>query len=177
MMVMDSDGTNSTTVRKARVPGYINYWDWSPDDSRVVFTEDRSPSGFGETDTYVMNEDGTCVKQLTKAPGDDLQATWSPDGEEILFGSDRKGGGIYTMKTDGTDETRVLKVPKELGELIALDEFRSAWSPDGKKIVWTVKYEGATGSKIYVMNADGSGLTAIHSKLEMAPYVDWQPVR
>lgn len=176
LMVMNADGTNSTVVRKGPIPGFINFWDWSPDGSQVVFTEDRSPSGFGQTDTYVMNPNGTCVEQLTEAPGDDLQATWSPNGEKILFSSDREGHGIYTMNPDGTEETRVLKAPKELGELIALDEFRSAWSPDGKKIVWTVKYEGGTGSKIYVMNADGSGLTAIHDELEENPYVDWQPV-
>lgn len=177
LMVMNSDGTDSTTVRRARVPGYINYWDWSPDGSRVVFTEDRSPTGYGQTDTYAMNPDGTCVNRLTEAPGNDLQATWSPDGEKILFGSDREGGGIYTMKPDGTDEARILKAPQELSEYAPVEEFRSAWSPDGKRIVWVGKYDGDTGSKIYVMNADGSGLNAIHSKLEMAPYVDWQPVR
>ena len=80
------------------------------------------------------------------------------------------------MKPDGTDETEILKAPQALGELKPLEEFCLACSPDGRQLVWTVKYKGNTGSKIYVMNADGSGLTAVHGKLEMAPYVDWQPV-
>ena len=79
------------------------------------------------------------------------------------------------MKPDGTDETMVLKAPKEL-ELAPLDEFLLAWSPDGRKIVWTVKYDGYTGSKTYVMNVDGSGLTAIHDELATATSLDWQPV-
>jgi len=77
------------------------------------------------------------------------------------------------MNPDGTDQTRILKAPPDES---GLDTVRPAWSPDGKKIVWTGKYEGDVGTRIYVMNADGTGLTAIHDELEWATHPDWQPV-
>lgn len=170
--VMDADGTCANTVLK-QADGYVGLSDWSPDGEKMLLSVDRSSSG-GELDTYAMDRDGTDLRQLTDAPGDDSGAGWSPDGEKILFGSNRKGSGIYLMNPDGTGVVRVLKAPQELS---GVDTLRPAWSPDGKKIVWTGKYEGDVGASIYVMNRDGSGLTAIHEKLSQASTVDWQPVR
>jgi len=171
--VMKSDGTDATTVRKGPSPGFIGMSDWSPDSSRILFMVDRSYTG-GEIDTYVMNEDGTCVKQLTDASGDDTGPRWSPDGKKILFGSNRKGGGIYLMNPDGTDQTRVLKSPPGLAEM---NGFTPIWSPDGKQIAWTGKYAVTNdNAKIYVMDADGTSLTAIHGELETETVLDWQPV-
>lgn len=172
LSAMNSDGSNVTTIRKGPSPGFIGMADWSPDGSRIVFMVDESYTG-GEIDTYVMNADGRCVEQLTDVSGDDSGARWSPDGERILFGSNRNGGGIYLMNPDGTDQMRILKTPP--GES-GLDTFRPAWSPDGKKIAWTGKYEGDVGTRIYVMNPDGTGLTVIHDELETASSLDWQPV-
>lgn len=172
LSVMNSDGTEFTTIRKGPSPGYIGMSDWSPDGSRIVFVVDKSYTG-GQIDTFVMNEDDTCVKQLTDVSGDDATARWSPDGKKILFGSNRKGSGRYLMNPDGTDVERILQEPPSVA---GADALRPAWSPNGKKITWTAKYEGDIGSKIYVMNADGSGLTAIHGELETATSLDWQPV-
>ena len=89
-----------------------------------------------------------------------------------MFGSNRKGG-VYVIYPDGTQERRVLKAPSEE---VGLDTFRPVWSQDGKKIAWTGKYEGDIGTKIYVMNPDGSGLSAIHDELKTATGLDWQSV-
>ncbi len=169
--VMNADGTCANTVRK-KAGGYIDLNDWSPDGERMAIGVDRSSSG-GEIDIYAMDTDGKHLRQLTDTPGDDSGARWSPDGEKVLFGSNRKGGSIYRMDPDGTDEARILKAPPDAP---GMDTLGPAWSPDGKEIAWTGKYEGDTGTRIYAMNANGSGLTTIHDELATATSLDWQPV-
>ena len=171
--VVNVDGTALTTLRQGPDGGFIGMSDWSPDGSRIAFAVDTS-SGGGELDTWVMRVDGSCARQLTDTPGDDSGARFSPDGKHILFGSNRDDGGIYRMAADGTDVTRVTTAPRDAS---GLDTFRVAWSPDGRRIAWTGKYEGNLGTKIYVMKADGTGSTAIHDRLDTATSIDWQAFR
>lgn len=41
-----------------------------------------------------------------------------------------------------------------------------------RKIAWTGKYEGGIGTRIYVMNPDGGGSTAIRDELKTATVLD-----
>ena len=71
---------------------------------------------------------------------------------KILYGRD---GAIFTANDDGTGETRL--TPNNTG-------YEAAWSRDQSKIAFSVN-DGLSvnlpGYDIYVMNADGSGLTNI----------------
>ena len=54
-------------------------------------------------DIYVVNFDGTGMRQLTDAPGYDAEASYSHDGKHIVFASRRSGRmQIYTMLANGT---------------------------------------------------------------------------
>lgn len=61
--------------------------EWSPDGTRIAFNSLRN----GQFDIFVMNLDGTDVRQLTTNPGKDFLPRWSPDGKSILFHSDAGG--------------------------------------------------------------------------------------
>jgi WD40-like Beta Propeller Repeat len=116
----------------------------------IAFSSDRS----GDFEIYTMNPDGSDLKRLTNAPGNDGPARWSPDGTKIVFSSDRDGNGeVYTMNADGSGQTRLTNDP-------ALDSLPS-WSPDGTKIAFTRLPQQTANAEIYVMNADGSGQTQI----------------
>ncbi|MDH4112224.1 MAG: hypothetical protein OEV60_06000, partial [Actinomycetota bacterium] len=73
----------------------------------------------------------------------------------IAFASDRDGDfEIYSIKPDGTG---LLQLTSD-----AADDDDPAWSPDGTRIAFVRKGSCATSCKaIWVMQADGSGQTAV----------------
>lgn len=85
---------------------------WSPDASKITFSSDRAEAG--NADIYVMNADGSGVKRLTDAPGEDRGTSWTSDSKRIVFHSSRDASDshrfdIFTMKPDGTDQTKILE--------------------------------------------------------------------
>ena len=101
---------------------------WSPDGSQLAFTSDRAqrlthPSwdrrccSGGPGDIFVMDADGTNVRQLTTDEGLDAGPAWSPEGGEIAFASTRRTpscdpnpavvfhcqSDIYVMRADGAN--------------------------------------------------------------------------
>ena len=66
---------------------------WSPKGDVIMFTryagDERFP--YDEFDIYTIRPDGTDVKRLTDAEGNDAHSSWSPDGNYILWSSSRFG--------------------------------------------------------------------------------------
>ncbi|MFZ2490574.1 MAG: hypothetical protein WA208_03730, partial [Thermoanaerobaculia bacterium] len=108
---------------------------WSPDGSSIAFTGSYLETG---DEIAVMSPEGTNVRQLTSADGQDRGATWSPDGRRIAFWSERDGGEreIYVVDLEGSP-------PKRL----TMDTFTDmwpSWSPAGNEIVYeTYREDGA----------------------------------
>jgi TolB protein len=77
----------------------------SPDGQRIAFGSARDGKA---TDIYVVNRDGSGLRQLTTNPAIDNAPRWSPNGTQIAFVSDRTGAPrIYTMSSDGLQQTLV----------------------------------------------------------------------
>jgi Tol biopolymer transport system component len=74
---------------------------WSPDGRQIAFESDRD----GDKELYVMNADGSNVRQITQNTIHDEGPAWSPDGSRFVFtsGPDDLHGDIWTMNADGTD--------------------------------------------------------------------------
>lgn len=137
---------------------------------------------FNTFDIFVTDRAGKSLKQLTKEPGYDAEATISPDGKMIVFTSDRSGDlELYTMDADGKN---VKQITFGLGY-----DGGAFFSPDGKKLVFRAsrpteetevkEYKellaqglvAPTNMEIYTCNIDGTDLKQI-TKLGKA---NWAP--
>ncbi|MCU0321760.1 MAG: hypothetical protein MUE72_05045 [Chitinophagaceae bacterium] len=122
---------------------------------------------YSSFDIFQADLNGKIVKQLTKEPGYDAEATISPDGKTMLFTSTRDGDlDLYLMD---------LKTEKVKRITTALGYDGGAWfSPNGKKIIWRAsrpqteaevkEYKelfaqnlvAPTNMEVWIANADGT---------------------
>ena len=128
-------------------------------------------SGFPtEGNLYTMGADGSAQTQITSFNGDELYPAWSPDGARVAFQQDPGlHPEIWTANADGTDL-------RQLTSNSDADR-HPAWSPDGTKIAFASdRAPGTALSDLYVMNADGSGQTALTNTPTVdEDYPSWSP--
>src|SRR5205823_5300960 len=79
--------------------------EWSPNGKRIVFQ--RFDSNFNSEGLFVVNTNGTGLKQITPAGFEDLSSTgdWSPQGNEIVFSvhlTPDVHSSIWVVHADGT---------------------------------------------------------------------------
>jgi Tol biopolymer transport system component len=131
------------------------YPTWSPDGTRIAFNSNLS----GDHVMYIADVDDSEVVDLSSV-GEGWQVAWSPDGQSILFTSHRdytdNYTDVYVMRPDGSDVRR----------LTNQRAYTPAWSPDGEHIVFS-----APG--LFVMNADGTGVTPIPTNVGETSLPDW----
>lgn len=118
-------------------------------------------------DIFTARPDGSDLKQLTKTPGYDAEATVSKDGRRVVFTSMRDGDlDIYTMDASGKN---VRRLTSELGY-----DGGPFFSEDGRQIVYRAFHPQTPEQvklykeklaenvivpsvfELWVMNADGS---------------------
>ena len=172
IFTMNPDGTDIVNLTGSPRPS--SQPAWSPDSARIAYASEFQ----GNSDIYVMNSDGTSQTNLTKLPGLNRDPAWSPDGERILFTRYRGlTPEIYVMNSDGTQRSN-------LSQHEATDGWAS-WSPDGTKIAFASNRHGdwqmdplwlpTLGTSVYVMNADGSGVTRMTSSTSTDLGPRWSP--
>jgi len=119
----------------------------------IVFQSDRD----GNYDLYVMNPDGTDVRNLTIHPASDTGPVPSPDDRRIAFQSNRDGNNeIYVLDLETGAQSNLTNHPAS--------DHSPTWSPDGSSIAFVSDRDallldeahGLWTNDIYIMDSDGS---------------------
>jgi Tol biopolymer transport system component len=125
--------------------------EWSPNRAKVAFIRNTA-SG---SSLFVMNADGTDIRQLTNHPGQDEfwwgfftndYERWSPDGKRIVFTNVIDGGraDLHVIDADGTNDVQLTDYTADF----------NGWAPDGR-ITFNSAVNGS--QELYLINPDGTG--------------------
>jgi Tol biopolymer transport system component len=141
---------------------------WSPDWKKIAFVASASYQGAG--DIFVMNADGSDLRNVTNTVRTSFDFAWSPDGRTLAFTG--HGGDIYTVHADGTGLHKLTNGPGW--------DVDGRWSPDGRRIAFVSSRDDPAHRTydLFVMNTDGSGqqnLTHTPDVSELG--VSWAPAR
>jgi Tol biopolymer transport system component len=148
LYIMDIDGKNAHRLtnkpkQEDKCPVF------SPNDRTITYICTAN----GNMDIFVMNRDGTGVKNLTNHKASDRCPSWTPDGKKITFMSDRTGFfEVYIMDAENGKNLKQLTSLKIKGS----NCWVAAVSPDGKQACFVGDFEG--NNELYVMDIDGKGL-------------------
>jgi Tol biopolymer transport system component len=183
---VNADGTGHRTLLSGESDGYpvafeTDVWDRlapAPNGTRLGYEDGGA--------LFVMNADGS-ARRMPDQPGstDNLNAgaAWSPEGTRIAFASFQwywadQETGIYLTNPDiGTCCLNTATTRLTTG-----NDWWPAWSPDGSKIAFA-RYDKSyfinpgtnAGSDIFVMRADGSGVTQLTHKGWPISGLAWSP--
>ncbi|MDQ3812994.1 MAG: DPP IV N-terminal domain-containing protein [Armatimonadota bacterium] len=156
IFIMNADGSNATRLTSENTQD--NNPMLSPDGRHIAFVRNR--------DIYLMDSDGTHLRQLTFASEAERYRAphWSPDGTRLVFAllvfGANSGQDIFIMNADGSAIRRVTnrQSPPAVSPV---------WSPDGNRIAFVSSFTGpptpssplgVVHPAIFVVNIDGSGL-------------------
>ena len=127
---------------------------WSPRGDALLFLR----GGAVDNDLYVVNADGTGLRQLTNTPNRaEFSTSWTPDGTQAVFFTGE--GRLYVIGIDGTGETPFQAIPQapftETFDNGTLDDslFHTINDPGGTigevngRIVFAVSHDGVPGGQ------------------------------
>ena len=119
-------------------------------------------------EVWVVDADGTLLRNVSKDKGDEGWSTISPDGRKVAYIKKAPSGRwqIYIQKVFG---------PRRPRRITNLQEFpwRLDWSPDGRRIAFLNPTKSGI-NEIFTIKVDGSGLRRI-TYGGYAHTVSWAP--
>lgn len=153
------DGTSLTRV--TNYAGLDQFPGWAPNGKQLVIRRD--------TELFVIDKDGSNPIRLTftSAPAINQMASWSPNGKMLAFLSSREGYlSVFLTDPDGSNQINLTPKPSNIPASMWASR-APAWSKNGQHIYFTgIRPEtchsnGTCDEQIFVMNADGSGVTEL----------------
>ena len=139
---------DSSGFERLTSDGRSHHPTWSPDGKRLLFIHDPEP-GTRPTELSVMDRDGGNRRVLRVIAPVIYSAAWSPNAQTLAISAltgEPPRAGLFVLPANGKGELRLLIV----------DAWTPSWSPDGKKIAFTLEHPRGHWS-IHVAKIDGTG--------------------
>jgi len=150
--VMNSDGTEQKELIEGVSPL------WAPDGTHIAF----SGADDNISDIFMIEPDGTGLKNLINNPTDEFDFSWSPDSKLIAFATNRDyNAEIYILCVDCEGNQQINITNSDTNDQ------KPSWSPDGTQIAFLSE------DTLCVMNADGSQKMCFDIKASGT--IDWKP--
>ena len=125
-------------------PAADDFPSWSADGRKIAFWSTRTGPvdnpDRADQEIFVMNADGSGLRQVTYNKVDDGGPAWSPNGDRLVFhrllddGTD--SADLMTVRVNGTGERNLTRSP-------GVSDRYGVWSPDGREIVFMRDDSGA----------------------------------
>ena len=142
LYVMNRDGSDPRRITRSK--GYDGGPFFSPDGTKIIFRADRT--GDDRLQLFIVDADGTNERQLTNNYVVNWGPFFHPKGDRIIFATSRHGHVNYELYildlAEGSEMERVTWWEGFDG--------LPAFSPDGKKVVWTSRRGGGHASHVFV---------------------------
>jgi len=176
-------GISSTpTVTRTLVPTITNTPEPTPTNTdtplptplagaeQIAFASSRS----GAVEIWIMNVDGSGLKQITNIPEGACQPRWSPDGIRIVYISPCKnnkirnfGANLFIINADGTG---LIPLPNAPG-----GDYDPSWSPDGTKIAFTSLRNGGVPGIFILTLSDNTVESLVEDETRAISQPAWSP--
>jgi Tol biopolymer transport system component len=159
----DSDGSN--VVNLSNADGYDAEGSYSADGSQILFASNREAYQrrlsqaeqklFDDDssyfmDLYIMNADGSNVRQLTASPGYDGGPFFSPDNNKVVwrrFNPDGNSAEIWTMDIDGSNQRQLTAD--------AMVSWGPYFHPSGDYIIYSSNILGNANFELFMIDPYG----------------------
>ena len=170
--VVNADGTGLRELAQTPGTGEEDVWpQWSPDGRRLVVQRQLG----NRRAVFVLDADGRNPHRITPWSLRGGEPDWSPDGMRIVFTSNEDGpakisANLYVVRLDGSGLTQLTHASGGHVQYLS-----ASFSPDGKWLtVSRTPGSGKNGNAdVYVMHADGSGLSQVTRAAAWDSSTDW----
>ena len=179
LVVVDAQGHDPAVLATKGILG-VTHVGWTPDSRRIVVD-----GGTGGLYAYDVVAGATPTKLVDAFSSNGLQNELTnlfrpPSGEEVLvLGPGPQGDGLYRRPLAGGSLTPI--VTQETTTVPFSNLASPQWSPDGGQVAFTLHPpESPDFGRVYVVNADGTGLRQV-SRLDQPgkvideEHVTWSP--
>ena len=97
-------------------PAADDFPSWSADGRMIAFWSTRTgpDNPTGDQEIFVMNANGSGLRQVTKNKVDDGGPAWSPNGDRLVFHrflGDGAGADLFTVRVNGRGERNLTRSP------------------------------------------------------------------
>ena len=160
----NADGSNIINLTNS--DGYDAEGSYSSDGSKILFASNREAYSRTLTqaeqklfdddssyfmDLFVMDADGSNVKQLTNSPGYDGGPFFSPDNSEVVwrrFNPDGNSAEIWTMDIDGGNQRQLTS-----DAMVAWGPY---YHPSGDYIIYSSNVLGHANFELFLIDSEGT---------------------